>query len=358
MLCSSYLQYILSISYQESLDSKIPTIKMSKPLVLITGASGHVGFAVLVLLLKGGYQARVASRKLATVEKLKGHPSIKPYAESVSFIEIADFLAEDAFEEAVKGVDYVLHIASPIPDAAYAGEKFDVRKDFVEPAVQGNLGLLRAAAASPSIKRIVITSSVVILNTAPTGGATKVSPDDDAPILDISEYENSGNPGIAYVESKKQSMAAVNEFLAQNKPQYDVVHVLPAFVQGRNETVTSVKELRERVSSNTALVNFVLGAKSERPIPANFVLLDDVAAAHVAALSAKNDAIDPVVKKLFPKEVESGLLPLGGSQAGWYAPFDSSKTTEKLGVKFHGLEDIVKSLVGQLVELKYAEAAN
>lgn len=348
---------------------------MSKPLVLVTGASGHVGFAVLVLLLKGGYQARVASRKLATVEKLKDHPSIKPYAKSVSFIEISDFLAEDAFEKAVKGVDYVLHIASPIPDAEQAGQKFDVRKDYIEPAVQGNLGLLRAAAKSASIKRIVITSSVVILNTVPTGSATKVGPNDAAPILEISEYENSGNPGIAYVESKKRSMVAVDDFLAQHKPQYEVVHVLPAFVQGRNETLTSVKELRERVSSNTVLVNYVLGKKSEHVVPANFVLLDDVAAAHVAALSAKNvsngerfiatyteeikwNDIDPAVKKLFPKEVESGLLPLGGSQTGWYAPFDTSNTTEKLGVKFHGLEDIVKSLVGQLVELKYAEAAN
>lgn len=348
---------------------------MSKPLVLVTGATGHVGFAVLALLLKSGYQARVASRKLATVEKLKDLPSIKPYADSVSFIEIADFVAEHAFDEAVKGVDYVLHVASPIPDPSQVGGVVDVRKDYIEPAVQGNLGLLRAAATSPSIKRIVITSSVVILNTTPTAPSSKIGPDDSAPILEISEYENSGNPGIAYVESKKRSMAAVDDFVAENKPHYEIVHILPAFVQGRNETVTSVKELRERVSSNTAVINYVLGAKNERVVPANMVFLDDVAAAHVAALSSKNvtngerfiatyyeeskwSYIDPIVKKHFPKEVESGLLPLGGSQPSWYAPFDSSKTTEKLGVKFHGLEDMVKSLIGQLVELQYAEAKN
>lgn len=348
---------------------------MSKPLVLVTGATGHIGFGVLALLLKSGYQARVASRRLASVEKLKELPSIRPYANSVSFIEVPDFLAEHAFDEAVKGVDYIIHLASPIPDPAHAGTEFDVRKDYIEPAVQGNFGLLQAATTSPSVKRIVITSSVVILKSKPEGNATKVGPDDLAPLLDISAYEYSRNPRIAYAESKKQSNAAVEEFIAQRKPQYDVVHVLPAFVQGRNETVTSVKELRERVSSNTTMVNYVLGTKEEGVAPSNLVLLDDVAAAHVAALSSEIvsdgerfiavypeevpwNTIDPIVQKLFPAEVDSGFLPLGGSQPGYFIPFDTSNTTEKLGVKFHGPEDMVKSLIGQLLELKHAEADN
>jgi nucleoside-diphosphate-sugar epimerase len=348
---------------------------MSKPLVLVTGATGHIGFGVLALLLKSGYRARVASRRLASVQKLKDLPSIRPYAESVSFIEVPDFLAEHAFDEAVKGVDYIVHLASPIPDPAHAGKEFDVRKDYVEPAVQGNLGLLNAAATSPTVKRIVITSSVAILKRGPEGTATKVGPDDLAPLLDISEYENLRDPRIAYAESKKQANAAVEKFVAQRKPHFDIVHVLPGYVQGRNEPVTSAKELRERVSSNTHLVNYVLGAKDEGGAPSNLVLLDDVAAVHVAALSSEIvsdgerflathpeeipwDTLDPLVRKLFPREVESGLLPLGGSQIGLYIPYDPTKTTEKLGVKFHGAEDMVKSLIGQVVELQNAEAKN
>lgn len=348
---------------------------MSKPLVLVTGATGHIGFGVLALLLKSGYRARVASRRLASVQKLKELPSIKPYASSVSFIEVSDFLAEHAFDEAVKDVDYIIHLASPIPDPAHAEKEFDVRKDYIEPAVQGNLGLLKAAATSPSVKRIVITSSVAILNRSPEGNATKVGPDDLAPLLDISAYENSRDPRIAYAESKKQANAALEEFIAQRKPHYDIVHILPGYVQGRNEPVTSAKELSERVSSNTHMVQYVLGAKDEGGAPSNLVLLDDVAAAHVAALSSENvsdgerfiathpeeipwDTIDPIVKKLFPSEVESGLLPLGGSQIGFYVPYDPTKTTEKLGIKFHGAEDMVKSLISQLVELKHAEAKN
>lgn len=40
----------------------------------------------------------------------------------------------------------------------------DYVKDFIDPAVQGTLGLLRSAAKSLSVKRIVITSSVVVLD--------------------------------------------------------------------------------------------------------------------------------------------------------------------------------------------------
>lgn len=348
---------------------------MSKPLVLLTGATGHIGFGVLARLLKDGYQVRVASRRRAAAEQLLELPSIKPYASSVSFIEVPDFLAEHAFDEAVKGVDYIVHVASPIPDPAHAEKEFNVRAHYIEPAVQGNVGLLKAAALSPSVKRIVITSSVSILKQAPEGGATKVGPDDLAPLLETSAWEDTKSPRIAYAESKKLANAAVEKFMAQQSPQFDVVHILPGFVQGRNETVTSVEDLRElRVSSNTVMVNYVLGAKGGAG-PTHLVLLDDVVAAHVAALSPQNassgerfivtypeeipwNTIDPIVKKLFPREVESGLLPLGGSLSGIYVPYDASKATEKLGVLLHGPEDMVKSLVGQLVELKYEEAKN
>lgn len=55
------------------------------------------------------------SRKLSSAEKLKDLPSIKPYAESLEFIEVPDMLAEGAFDSAVQGVEYILHLASPSP---------------------------------------------------------------------------------------------------------------------------------------------------------------------------------------------------------------------------------------------------
>lgn len=146
---------------------------------MITGATGHIGFRTLVFTLQAGYRARVSSRKLAQAEALRNVESIKPYLDSIEFVEVPDFLADGAFDEAVRGVDYVLHLASPIPAPALA---VDVKKHILEPAVIGTVGMLQSAAKSKSVKRVVMTSSVVVL--AATPGAIMPGPYDLSPVPD------------------------------------------------------------------------------------------------------------------------------------------------------------------------------
>lgn len=333
-----------------------------RPEVFITGASGHIGFATLALLLKKGYHVRASSRKLAAAEKLKDLPSIKPYADQVSFVEIPDVLADHAYDEAIKDVEYIMHIASPLPDDSLTD--FDVEKYYIEPAIQGNIGLLKAAQKSPTVKRVVITASVAILEAK--NGHSTIGPDDLAPVPAIKDIPH--HPWAAYGASKRLANAAADEFIKNNKLHYDVVSILPSYVQGRNEPVTSSRDLTNRPSSNQTMIRFVQGYKEAEPRPSDFVLVDDVAAVHVAAMEA-NDIVsgerfiaayppcvpwaevEKVARKLFPKEVESGILPLGGECPDRSLDFDSSKTTEKFGVQFHGIEDMVRSLVGQYVEM-------
>jgi nucleoside-diphosphate-sugar epimerase len=336
---------------------------MAKPLVFITGASGHIGFATLALVLKKGYRVRIASRRLATAQKLKDLPSVKPYADSLSVVEVADFTTEDAFDQALKDVEYVLHIASPIPDDAQTGTEFDIKKEYIDPAIQGNLGLLRAASKSPSVKRVVITSSVVILN--PPDGKP-AGPDDLAPLPVVEEIPM--NPWMAYRASKILASAAVRDFIAKEKPRFDVVEVLPAYVQGFNEPVTSAKELVDRPSSNCTMILFALGHKETTPRPVDFVHVEDVAEVHVDAMEAEHVTsgerfiasyprpfewaeVEESIRKLFPEEVKNGILPLGGEITGFTIGLDVSKTVERFGIHFRGLDDMVQSLIGQYVDL-------
>ena len=87
---------------------------MSKQLILITGASGHLGFRTLVLALEAGYRARIALRRLEQAEALRKTRSIEPYLHSIEFVQVPDITSAGAYLEAVKGVDLILHIASPI----------------------------------------------------------------------------------------------------------------------------------------------------------------------------------------------------------------------------------------------------
>ena len=335
---------------------------MSKPLVLITGATGHIGFRTLVFALQAGYGARVSSRKLAQAEGLKNAESIKPYVDSLEFVEVPDMLADGAFDEAVSGVDYILHLASPIPAPGFAA---DVKKHMIDPAVKGTVGMLRSAAKSKSVKRVVITSSVVVL--APKPGTDSAGPEDLAPVPDPDTVP--ANAGVAYRASKILAYHAAQEFMASQQPSFDLINIMPSYVQGRNELVTRKENVHN--GSNDVMVDLVLGSKGSPPRRASTVFVDDVAKVEVLALDlnlARNgdnfiaagspsgksiqwNDVTGIARKLFPDAVKGGVLPLGGDQETISASYDVSKTEETFGFKFAGLETQVKSLIGQYVEL-------
>ena len=62
---------------------------------------------------------------------------------------------DGAFDEAVKGVDAIVHTASPVTD------KGEDPTQLIVPAVQGTVGILASALKhGPSVKRIVVTASI------------------------------------------------------------------------------------------------------------------------------------------------------------------------------------------------------
>lgn len=80
----------------------------------VTGANGHLGFRVLVSALEAGYRVRAVVRRPAAAEQIKTAKSTQPYLNQLEIIFIQDLLQEGAFDDAVIGIEYVLHIASPV----------------------------------------------------------------------------------------------------------------------------------------------------------------------------------------------------------------------------------------------------
>lgn len=70
---------------------------------------------------------------------------------------IPDMTHRQSFLDAVKGVDFVIHTASPVNYAL----REDVERSVIDPALDGTLAVLRAAAKEGSVKRVVLTSSMV-----------------------------------------------------------------------------------------------------------------------------------------------------------------------------------------------------
>lgn len=57
---------------------------------------------------------RAAVRSASKAAQIRAAESVQSHLDKLDFVEVPDILREGAYDEAVKGVDYVLHLASPI----------------------------------------------------------------------------------------------------------------------------------------------------------------------------------------------------------------------------------------------------
>ena len=339
---------------------------MSSSLILLTGASGHVGFRTLVTALEAGYRVRATVRSQAKVDAILATPSIKSLSPgpNLSFVLIPDILADDAYEEALKDVTYVVHVASPIPmGSGYS----DFETDFIQPAIKGTIGILASAKRVPSVKRIVITSSSLAVSSWAdiTGPETNhvYHPDDRVP----SPPRSYSNAMEAYAASKVLALNATDAFIKTEKPSFDVINVEPVFVIGKNELITEAKDILQ--GTNGVAFAQVLGHNLESPNLGTTVHVNDVAKVHILALNPEvqgnqdfaassgglkgtvwSDAIE-IVKRRFPEAVKDGRLPANGTALTKKIIFDPSKSEKILGIEFLDYEEQVVSVTEHYLEL-------
>lgn len=262
---------------------------MSNDLILLTGATGFVGFATLRAALSHGYRVRAAVRSEAKAETIRTNPTLKSISpEQLTFTIVPDFLAEAAFDEAVKDVKYILHVASPIPDPKIPADA-DLDALLIQPAIQGTLGIYRSAHRAGNVKRIIVTSSAAAIvpltamldPSSPEASAT-YSPENRAEPLP-SPYMN--NAQVAYNASKILALKHAEEFVASEKPSFDAIHIHPVVVLGRDELNLKAADVNR--GSNAFALGPVLGTPNPTPFPIAVTHIDDVALAHVRALDEK-----------------------------------------------------------------------
>ena len=334
-------------------------------LVLVTGATGFIGFRTLIETLKAGYHVRAAVRNESGIQRITAAGSTQPYLSQLEFVLVPDILKEDAYYEAVKGVDYVIHLASPTTNLKTIPSEESYDEILIQPAVQGTMNMIRAADSySPTIKRIVITASMVSIIEWPemfmeTGNVFNEQSRTD------SVKGPFGGLFPAYGASKVAALNATEEYVRTQKPRFDVNHIGPAFVVGKNELANTRAEVL--AGTNRAALGHVVGATSG-PTPSTSVFVDDVAMMHVLALDPKipggqfflgvsessntrwEDSFD-IVKKHFPKAVESGTFPLSGKNPTKRLIFDNGYTQKTLGIVFANFEEQVKSVAEHYLKL-------
>ena len=82
--------------------------------VLVTGGTGYIGAWVIKSLLDRGHSVRAVVRSEAKATLLKDVFATEAYDGKLEFSIIEDPFAQGALDEAVKGVEGIAHLASPL----------------------------------------------------------------------------------------------------------------------------------------------------------------------------------------------------------------------------------------------------
>ncbi len=170
-----------------------------KGTVLVTGGTGFIAQWCVVELIRRGYSVRTTIRSAAKEASVVEAVSSEIEPDGRLTFALADLTADDGWDDAVAGCEYVLHVASPLgrddpsdPDA------------LVIPARDGTLRVLRAATAA-GVDRVVTTSAA--------NAASPSSYEEDS-VTDESLWTDVDDPDLpAYRRSKTVAELAAWEFM-------------------------------------------------------------------------------------------------------------------------------------------------
>ena len=227
--------------------------------VLVTGAAGFIGSHVVKLLLEEGRSVRATAR----------NPEKAAFLKKLGPVDIVtmDLLDLGSVRQAVKGCDDVIHCAA----ALYIGSR-KPQEEVVDPSIKGTQNLVNALSHS-DVKRIVHTSSVSAVRATRHENGHTFAPKDwceDATLKN--------NPyGLA-----KAGAERVIRNWAEGR-ELRLVSIHPSIVFG--------KPLNKRhlEGSMSYLKHFLKGPPFVLDFHINFVDVEDVARAHVAALIEGED---------------------------------------------------------------------
>ncbi|MGB5181689.1 MAG: hopanoid-associated sugar epimerase [Xanthobacteraceae bacterium] len=218
-------------------------------MILVTGASGFVGAAVVRQLLAAGHAVRALIRPTSAHTNLAGLP-----------VEIAqgDLRDPDSLNRAMAGVRFVFHVAADYRLWARHPQ------DIVRTNVEGTRTLMEAALRA-GVERIVYTSSVATLKARPDGKPSdETFPLEEAAAIGAYKYSK------VFAERLVETMAA-----GHNLPAVIVNPSTPIGPRDVRPTPTGRIIVEAAAGRMPAYVDTGL----------NLVHVDDVAAGHLLALA-------------------------------------------------------------------------
>lgn len=354
------------------------TTPITEPLlpVAVTGASGYLASWVVAQLLEEGHRVHATVRRLADAGKVEHLRALAGrHAGRLELFE-ADLMTEGSFDRAFEGCGAVIHTASPY----VLGRPRDFQGELLGPARQGSLNVIGAVNRTPSVRRLVLTASVVSMfsDTRDVAGRP-------GHLLTEADWNRSSserhNP---YARSKAAAEEAAWE-AARAQARWDFITIHPGAIFGpslsRRVDATSVDMVVQflRGSFRAGVPRLWLGVVDVR----------DVALAHVRAVQRSEAkgryivvgrslplldiarAIRPGLQglpdKLPTRELPKALVwlaaPFAGmtrefvaKNVGYPIHFDSQRSVKELGLAYRSPEQTFGDHIAQLARDQLLQA--
>lgn len=234
----------------------------SKETVLVTGGSGYLGSWAVIGLLRKGYRVRTTIRNLAREGDVRATIAAEEDPGDRLSIVAADLLADDGWDQALHGVTYVLHMASPMPVGEFR------KRDIIRPAREGTQRVLKAASKA-GVKRIVITSSTAAaIPKHKSGAAVDEAVWSELPSKKIYDYPR----------SKTLAEQDAWKFVSNAGVNMELTTVLPSQIQG--------PVLGRDYSASVDILRLMLGGRMPVVPRIGFCIVDvrDLVDLHILAM--------------------------------------------------------------------------
>ena len=244
-------------------------IDQLKP-ILVTGGTGYLASWIIKLLLDEGKEVRTTVRNLSKKDKFAHLTALAVKSKgTLQFFE-ADLLKPGSFAEAMNGCELVIHTASPFK---ISGLK-NAQKELVDPALEGTRNVLGTVNNTDTVKRVVLTSSVV----AVFGDAVDILQTPDGVFTEEHWNTTSSVKHQPYAYSKTLAEKLAWE-MAEKQERWDLLTINPGFIMGPS--------LSTRTDSTSIDIMIQLASgKFKTGVPSGamgFADVRDVAKAHLLA---------------------------------------------------------------------------
>ncbi|KAH8177001.1 NAD dependent epimerase/dehydratase family protein [Sarocladium implicatum] len=345
------------------------------PHTLVTGANSFVGAHVIKALIDAGHTVTGSVRRASSGDDvLAEHPE---WQGKLDFVEIPDYATPGAWTAVFldREFHYIVHVASPMVDDE---RNTDYDRDWLSPAVNGELSLLRSAHEfGKSLKHVAITGSI---NAVTMGDdlADRVLTNESWLSLTREDARAANHYFVSYCSSKKESELAVRKFVETEKPSFGVTVFLPPLIFG--PPIQAIKKpLSKGINFSVDTLYDLWNGKNDN-IPAtmfpSWIDVRDLAEAHVksfTAPAARNKrfligglpltytAMARSIKCLaekgkLPESVLEKLAKEGEADRNTVVPkIEAGEATKALNLTFRTMDEMVKDTVERILELQARE---